>query len=51
MIFWNYYLCVATDPGHVPSGWVRINTSIPRLSLIGEFRSSALIQPRSKPLK
>ena len=23
MLYWNYYLCVTTDPGRVPDGWVR----------------------------
>ncbi|GHJ84634.1 hypothetical protein NliqN6_1036 [Naganishia liquefaciens] len=27
LIFWNYYLCVSTDPGHVPSGWMLKQTN------------------------
>jgi predicted metal-binding protein len=23
MLWWNYYLCVTTDPGRVPDSWVR----------------------------
>ena len=24
MLLWNYYLCIVTDPGRVPDGWVRL---------------------------
>ena len=33
LIFWNYYLCVSTDPGDVPSGWVCRNV-FPRASIM-----------------
>ena len=23
LVFWNYYLCLTTDPGGVPNNWVR----------------------------
>jgi hypothetical protein len=24
MLFWNYFLCVTTDPGRVPDTWVSL---------------------------
>ena len=32
MLLWNYYLCVVTDPGRVPSSWVRFISHISRQS-------------------
>lgn len=31
MVFWTYYLCVTTDPGGIPKGWVRPFLARPRL--------------------
>ena len=27
MLWWNYYLCIVTDPGRVPPQWVHTNIS------------------------
>jgi len=27
MLWWNYYLCIVTDPGRVPPQWVHTNVS------------------------
>jgi hypothetical protein len=32
MLLWNYYLCIFTDPGRVPAGWVRLVVSLSQSS-------------------
>jgi hypothetical protein len=36
MLFWNYFLCVAVDPGRVPSHWV--SHSLPCTSALSLLR-------------
>ena len=45
MLLWNYYLCIFTDPGRVPDGWVRLIASLSQSSDI-RSRSPTFLQER-----